>query len=107
MPSEFNSFEGIFIYILICIAIDINLVLYLLDMKIRFLKNLSIDVEDPRLSESFTKSVRKWSEIRVTEIYQTNEASSSFKTYDGEFILRVPNNAFERLPDSKPEILLT
>ncbi len=69
-------------------------------MKIRFLKTLTLDVETPRMEDTWYKTFNRWEEISVEEVFST-ATSITFKTNDGNFILNVPLNAFEYLKEEK------
>jgi hypothetical protein len=75
-------------------------------MKIRFLKTVSVDVE-PRHAEEevYSRSFRKWDEIRVANIFQFNN-HATIETENKEFLLNVPVDAFEKLVEKRAEVLL-
>jgi len=73
-------------------------------MKIRFLKNITVDVEDPRLEESWSREIPRWKELLVEEIF-TGDEHHTFKTMEGEYLLHVPSDSFEKLQErSKIEL---
>jgi hypothetical protein len=69
-------------------------------MKIRILRNITVDVEKPRINEVWPVSYSRWTEIKVEEIY-SGEKTSTLLTYDGDYILLVPNDAFERVKEER------
>lgn len=73
-------------------------------MKIRFLKTLTLDVESPRMEEVWYKTFPKWAELYVDEIY-ISEKNATFKIENGDFILNVPLDAFEKLKEEKRAIV--
>ena len=74
-------------------------------MKIRFLRNITVDVEKPRLGEVWDKGFRRWDEIRIDDIF-SNGSSATLKTEDGDFILAVPEDSFERIEEKKRVVTL-
>lgn len=74
-----------------------------MDMKIRFMKSLSVDVEKPRTKEVVDRSFRKWDELTVEEIYLC-ENEATIETYEGDFLLHVPSDSFEKIPVTIPNI---
>jgi hypothetical protein len=77
----------------------------LISMKIRFLRDIIVDVEKPRLDEIWDKNFRKWDEIRVTEIFPQGSLAT-LKTDEGDFILSVPKDSFERIEEKKKMLSL-
>lgn len=74
-------------------------------MKIRFLKTLTLDVESPRLEEVWYKTYPKWTELYIEEIYPS-EKNATLKNENGDFILNVPLDAFEKLKEEKRTVVL-
>ena len=70
-------------------------------MKLRFLKTISVDVEKPHSLEVWAKTINKWDEIRVNAVFDTAGGFATIETYDGEFLLNVPKNAFEPVKEEK------
>lgn len=75
-------------------------------MKIRFLRKITVDIEKPKIGEVWDKTFNRWTEIQVEDIYP-NGTSATLKTYDGDFILSVPTNAFEKIENNDLHKLLT
>lgn len=65
-------------------------------MKIRILKNVLVEVEKPRLQETWDITLRRWDEINVENI-SYNGKYADIRTWDGDIIYRVPTYAFEIL----------
>lgn len=75
-------------------------------MKIRFLKTLTLDVENPRMEDVWYKTFPKWKELSIEEIYTTaNGRYVTLKTTDGDYILNVPVDSFEKLKEEKRPIV--
>jgi hypothetical protein len=68
----------------------------LINMKIRFLRKITVDIEKPKINEVWDKTFNRWTEIQVLDIFD-NGSTATLKTYDGDFILAVPTNAFEKV----------
>lgn len=69
-------------------------------MKIRFLKTVAVDMENPRMKDSWFKTFNRWDELKVEEIFLSGKVAT-LKTYDGEFVLGVPADAFEKLEEKR------
>ena len=65
-------------------------------MKIRFLRDITVDVEKPKIHEIWDKTFNRWTELQVDEIYP-NGSVATLKTYEGDFILAVPLDSFEKV----------
>jgi hypothetical protein len=63
-------------------------------MKIRFVKNVVVDVRKVRLEETWDRSFHRWEEVRVDNIIDNGE-SVDLVTYEGDVIENVPADAFE------------
>lgn len=63
-------------------------------MKIRFKKNVVVEVENLRLQETWDKNYRRWEEIRVDNII-TAGSVAIIGTYEGLTLHNVPTEAFE------------
>jgi hypothetical protein len=67
-------------------------------MKIRVLRNTLVEVQKPRLQETWDKQLRKWDEVRVESInYAPGKKTANVVTYEGDVILSIPADAFELL----------
>lgn len=71
-------------------------------MKIRFLKNISVDVET-RFGEVYGKSFTRWQEVRIDEIYLAGKFAS-VKLDNGDVALGIPVESFERLHEEKKTV---
>ena len=78
----------------------------LIDMKIRFLKKITVDIEKPKIGEVWDKTFNRWAEIQIEDIYP-NGSTATLKTYEGDFILGVPTNSFEKVENQNLQKLLT
>lgn len=76
------------------------MVVYILDMKIRFLRTLAVEVEDSRQGENWDRTFFKWAELLVEEVYKTGNFAT-LKTYDGQYLVGVPTDAFEEVSEKK------
>lgn len=65
-------------------------------MKIRFVKNITADVEKIRLGEVWDKYFQRWDELSIENIHCSGR-SADLVTYDGDIILNVPIDSFEVL----------
>lgn len=74
-------------------------------MRVRFLKTITVDVEKPKLNEIWDKTFNRWSELLVEDIFP-NGKRATLKTYDGDFILSVPLDAFEKIKEEKKIVTL-
>ena len=74
-------------------------------MKIRFLKTVAATVEKTRLQENWDKTFNRWQELQVEEIFIAGN-TATLKTYEGDFVLMVPTDAFEQLKEEKRTITL-
>ena len=73
-------------------------------MKIRFLKNVTVDVET-RHGEFFDKGYSRWDEIRVAEVYPYSKFAT-VKLDDGTILHGVPADSFEKLQEEKRTVTL-
>jgi hypothetical protein len=65
-------------------------------MKIRFVKNITADVEKIRLGEVWDKYFQRWDEILIENIhFSCTGTRADLITYDGDIILSVPIDSFE------------
>ena len=62
-------------------------------MKIRFTRNVLVEVIKPRLEETWDKEYRKWEELKVESI--VGEDKVTITTKEGDILLDVPLNSFE------------
>lgn len=85
---------------MVACASGINLSLVFINMRIRFLKTITVDVEKPRIHETWDKTFNRWAELQVEEVF-LNGKLATFKTYDGDFILGVPADAFEKMEEKR------
>jgi len=69
-------------------------------MKIRFLKTVAAAVEKPRLQETWDKTFNRWDELQVEEMFITGN-KATLKTYDGDYVVLVPTDAFERMEEKR------
>lgn len=71
-------------------------------MKVRFSKNVVVDIET-RNGEVYDKAFARWQEVRVDEIY----AAGSFATLkldNGDLAIGVPLESFERLVEERKTV---
>lgn len=68
-------------------------------MKIRFLKNVTVDVET-RHGEFYDKAYSHWQEIRVDSIYPSGNFAT-IKLDDGTILHGVPCDSFEKVRDER------
>lgn len=73
-------------------------------MKIRFLKNVVVDVET-RTGEFYDKSYSRWQEIRIDSIYPYGNFST-ITLDDGSILHGVPGDSFEKLKYEKTPFAL-
>jgi len=73
-------------------------------MKIRFLKNIVVDVET-RTGEFYDKSYSRWQEIRVDSIYPY-EIFATITLDDGNILHGVPGDSFEKLKEERKSFAL-
>jgi len=69
-------------------------------MKIRFLKDVVVEIENPRCDERWDKNFHKWSEVLIESVYQTG-GMATLKTYEGTYLVGVPADAFEQIETKK------
>jgi hypothetical protein len=69
-------------------------------MKIRFLRTLAVEVEDSQQDESWDKTFFKWTELLVEEVYRSGTLTT-FKTYEGNYLVGVPSDAIEVIQEKK------
>jgi hypothetical protein len=74
-------------------------------MKIRFLKTVAAVVEKTRLQETWEKTFNRWDELKVAEVFIVDK-NVTIKTEDGDYILLVPPDSFEKLPEEKRTVVL-
>jgi len=74
-------------------------------MRIRFLKTIAVDMENPREHDAWFKTFNRWEELKVEEVYLSGKVAT-LKTYDGSFVLGVPTDAFEKLAEEKRTVTL-
>ena len=73
-------------------------------MKIRFLRTISVDVEKTKLEEVWDRTFNKWDELVVEDIFPgTGNIGTTIKTQEGDFLVGVPNDSFERVTEQKRE----
>ena len=73
--------------------------------KIRFLKNVTVDVETQH-GEFYDKAYSRWQEVRVAGVYPYGKFAT-IKLDDGGLILHgVPSDAFEKVIEKKHTALL-
>jgi len=73
-------------------------------MKIRFLKNVVVDVET-RTGEFYDKSYSRWQEIRVDSIYPYGNFTT-IKLDDETILHGVPKDSFETLKEERKTFAL-
>jgi len=73
-------------------------------MKIRFLKNVTVDVET-RHGEVYDKCFNRWKELRVEEIFLTGNYAT-LKLDNGDLAVGVPVDSFERLTEEKKTVTI-
>ena len=66
-------------------------------MKIRFIRNVLLEVEKPKLEEFWDKQFYKWDEVEVESIIR-NSNCVTIITSTGDGLLDVPSDSFEILP---------
>lgn len=65
-------------------------------MKIKFVKNVVVDVEKPRLNEVWDKYYCKWDIVNAESLtYNPDKKTAHILTYEGDELVFVPNDAFE------------
>jgi hypothetical protein len=73
-------------------------------MRIRFLKTITVDVEKPRIHETWDKTFNRWAELQVEEVFLSGKVAT-LKTYDGDLLLNVPADAFEKMEEKRTVML--
>jgi len=73
-------------------------------MKIRFLKNISVDVET-RHGEFYDKAFARWAEIRIEGVYPYGKFAT-VKLDNGDILHGVPADSFEKLVEEKRTVTL-
>lgn len=69
-----------------------------MSMKIKILRNVLVEVQKPRLQETWDKQLKKWEEVRVESInYAPGKKAANIVTYEGDTIISIPADAFELL----------
>lgn len=74
-------------------------------MKIRFLRDVSVDVEKPRLKEVWDKTFSRWTELKVEQVYVEGSVAT-LKTYEGDVLVAVPIDSFMEIPEEKKTFVL-
>ena len=62
-------------------------------MKIRFVKNVLVEVIKPRLEETWDKEYRKWEELKVESIIGEGN-KVTITTSQGDILIDVPLDSF-------------
>ena len=75
-----------------------------MSMRIRFLKTITVDVEKPRIHETWDKTFNRWAELQVEEVFLSGKVAT-LKTYDGDLLLNVPADAFEKMEEKRTVML--
>jgi hypothetical protein len=65
-------------------------------MKIRFKRDVLVDVVKSRLDEVWDVNFRKWQELTV-ETVKPSGRSVTLTTSDGDTLLNVPEDAYEKI----------
>jgi len=65
-------------------------------MKIRFLKDVLVDVQKARLEEMWDKQFKRWQELQVETISWTGKRAT-IVTSDGDVLLDVPEESFTKI----------
>jgi len=66
----------------------------LIDMKVRMLKDVLVELGKPRLDEVWDKQLRRWDEIVVEKIDEAGNFAH-LTTFEGDVYLHVPLKSFE------------
>jgi len=76
-------------------------------MKIRFLKNVTVDVET-RSGDVYCQAFNRWQEVRVDEIYPVGkwEKYATVKLDNGDIAIGVPIDSFEKLVEQKRTVTI-
>ncbi len=74
-------------------------------MRIRFLKNVTVDVEDSRHNEFYDKAFSRWQEMRVEGIYPYG-SFATIKLEDGMILHGVPSDSFEKFVEEKRSVTI-
>lgn len=78
-------------------------------MKIRFLKNVVVDVEtidiESRSLEIYDKTFLRWQEVRINDIYSVGKFAT-IRLDNGDLAINVPLDSFEQLKDKKSIVTL-
>jgi hypothetical protein len=64
-------------------------------MKIKFLRNILIEIYKRRLDEHWDKEYKKWDEIEVESIPEGKAVD--IRTTDGDILYGVPSNSFTKV----------
>ena len=72
-------------------------------MKIRFLRNIGVDVEN-RHGEFFPKSFAHWQEVRVEGVYPYGQFAT-VKLDNGDILHGVPLSSFEQFKEEKRAVV--
>ena len=73
-------------------------------MKVRFLKNVTVDVETKH-GEFYDKAYSRWQEIRIEGVYPYGKFAT-IKLDDGDILHGVPDDSFEKLVEEKRTVTL-
>lgn len=65
-------------------------------MKIRFLKDVLVDVQKARIEEMWDKQFRRWDELNVEAISWIGKRAT-IVTSDGDVLLDVPEETFTQV----------
>jgi len=81
----------------------INLVLYILRiMRIRFVRNVLVDIQKTRLQEVWEKYFNRWEELNIESVnYSYRKDSADMITAEGDIIEQVPIDSFEVMQTPK------
>lgn len=74
-------------------------------MKIRFKKTVAAVIEKTLLKETWEKAFYRGDEIQVADVFVA-EGIVTIKTPEGDYILMVPPDSFERVAEQKKPVLL-
>lgn len=64
-------------------------------MKIRFLRNVLVEVSKARLQEVWDKQYLRWQELGVERISYYSGNRAEICTYEGDILIDTPVDAFE------------
>jgi len=63
-------------------------------MKIRFVRNVLVDVQKVRLEEIWDKQFRRWDELQIESVHYSGK-KAEVRTAEGDILVDVPIDAFE------------